>query len=388
MINIKKTDDEKKSIGFFYQDYVALKYLISLNEGETLGIEVYDDIHHESISGNKKLIQVKHSINEGTHLTNKDIDLWKTLFNWSNIYDPIGDKDIKFCFYTNKLLTKETGIVKLISAKNKNIEEIKKEIELIELQHENKNSQLYKYIHHINALDTKKLKKIIDNIEFIHDNEQLIQEIKNLLKYMAVPENRIDDVFHSILGSFTNFKYNEIKQTNKIEISYELFRNKLGFNRTIQLSRNCGINFNKFHQFDSAYPSNIENNISYNQLKDLQLGIRDITKCCNQMAKTEAFLQQMMDEGELTSDEYQLIQDIGEREWSIHHLMTYLGNDFSTIDNEHLELALKLYKKLMIECNINIDNTPLPKPMIAGTLLKLSDIPRIGWLQNWEDKYK
>ncbi|WP_392553093.1 hypothetical protein RHO14_04310 [Orbus wheelerorum] len=388
MLKTIKTDDERKSIGFFYQDYVALKYLMSLNEGETLGIEVYDDIHHEGIEGNKTLIQVKHSINEATNLTNKDVDLWKTLFNWSNMSDSIDDKDLSFHFYTNKPLTKEKGVLELITAKSKNIEAIKKEIGLIEAQHENKDSELYKYIHHINSLDTKKLKKIIDNIEFIHDNEKLIQEIKNSLKNMAVPNNKIDDAFHSILGSFTNYKYNEIKQTNKVEISYELFRNKLGFNRTIQLSRNCGINFDKFHQFDLAYPNDIENNISYNQLKDLKFGIRDITGYCNQMAKTEAFLQQMMDEGELTGDEYQRIQDIGVGEWSTHHSVTYLGNDFSTVDNEHLELALKLYKQLIIECNINIDNTPLPKPMITGTLIKLSDIPRIGWLQNWEDKYK
>lgn len=290
MGNMRKTDDERKSIGFFYQDYVALKYLISLNEGETLGIEVYDDIHHESISGNKILIQVKHSINDDSNLTNKDIDLWKTLFNWSNMFDFIDDKDISFYFYTNKPLTKENGIVKLIADKNKDVEEIIKEIGLIEAQHKNKNNELYKYVNHINSLNPKKLKKIINNISFIHDNEQLIQEIKNSLKNMAVPENKIDDVFYSIMGSFTHYKYNEIKQTKKVEISYELFRNKLGFNRTIQLSRNCGVSFNKFFEFESAYPSDIEKNISYNQLKDLKFDIRSIVTYFNKMAKTEAFL--------------------------------------------------------------------------------------------------
>jgi hypothetical protein len=388
MGNEKKTDDEKKSIGFFYQDYVALKYLISLSDGEVLGIEVYDDIDHQSISGNKTLIQVKHSINKDTYLTNKDIDLWKTLFNWSNIFDSISNKDLSFHFYTNKPLTKKKGILELIAAKNKNIKEIKKEIELIDSQHKNKKSKLYKYIHHINSLSIEKLEKIINKIVFIYDDETLIKEIKNTLKNMAVPEKSIDDVFHSILGSLSDYKYQEINKKQKIEISYELFRNKLGFNRIIQLSRNHNVDFNKFYKFESAYPKDIEQNISYRQLKDLKFDIRDITTYCNQMAKTEAFLQQMIDEGELAGDEYQLIHNIGESEWSVYHSSNYLGNNFSDIDNEHLELAKKLYKKLLENCKININNTSLPKMMIVGALLKLSDIPRIGWLQHWEDLYK
>lgn len=388
MDKIKKTDDEKKSIGFFYQDYVALKYLITLNEGETLGIEVYDDIHHETIYGNKTLIQVKHSINCENYLTNKDIDLWKTLYNWSNMYESLDDENISFYFYTNKLLTQENGIVKLLAAENKNIEEIRKEIDLIENQHENKESKLYKYIHHIHSLNSEKIKKIINNFQFVLDDSQIIHEIKNLLKHMAVPENKIDDVFHSILGSFTDYKYNQIKQTKKVQISYELFRKTLSFDRTIQLSRNIGINFNQFFKFKSAYPNDIKKNISYNQLKDLGFDIKFIIEYCNHMAKTEAFLQHMIDEGELANSEYEDIHSIGESEWRVHHSINYLGNNFSAIDQQHIDLAQKLYIKLITNCMINIDNSSLPRDMVIGTLIKLSDVPRIGWLQNWEDLYK
>ncbi|MFM1345278.1 hypothetical protein WFP14_01755 [Yersinia proxima] len=49
-----KTSAEKKSIGFSYQDYVALKHALELKPGESIGIEVFDDVHLESISGKKR----------------------------------------------------------------------------------------------------------------------------------------------------------------------------------------------------------------------------------------------------------------------------------------------------------------------------------------------
>ncbi len=78
-----KTSAEKKSIGFSYQDYVALKHALELKPEESIGIEIFDDLHLENIDGQKTFIQVKHSINNSNNITNKDIDLWKTLYNWS-----------------------------------------------------------------------------------------------------------------------------------------------------------------------------------------------------------------------------------------------------------------------------------------------------------------
>ncbi|MDH8644550.1 hypothetical protein QIH53_27260, partial [Klebsiella pneumoniae] len=76
-------------------------------------------------------VQVKHSINK-SNITNKDIDLWKTLYNWSEAIKTIGDKSISLIFYTNKGLTLEPGIVQLLTNDTKDIEKIKDEIEKIE----------------------------------------------------------------------------------------------------------------------------------------------------------------------------------------------------------------------------------------------------------------
>lgn len=82
-----------------------------------------------------------------------------------------------------------------------------------------------------------------------------------------------------------------VKNHTKINISYDDFRNNLGIDRIIQISRNCINNFDQYYDFESAYPTNVESKISYKQLKDLDLNSDSIVKYINEMAKTEAFIQ-------------------------------------------------------------------------------------------------
>lgn len=83
MGHLEKTAADKSSLGFEYQDLVLVDILISLKPGEQIGLEVFDDVHTESISDELNLIQVKHSLSGG-NITERDIDLWKTLYNWLN----------------------------------------------------------------------------------------------------------------------------------------------------------------------------------------------------------------------------------------------------------------------------------------------------------------
>ena len=77
----EKVAADKSQLGFDYQDLVCLEYLVGIKQGESVGLEVFDDVHHARIDGGKSLIQVKHSINDGAALTNRDIDLWNNSFS-------------------------------------------------------------------------------------------------------------------------------------------------------------------------------------------------------------------------------------------------------------------------------------------------------------------
>lgn len=64
---IEKTAAETKSIGFDYQYYFFLWKLLSLETGESVGLEVKDDVHTELNNGKQIFYQIKHT-SRGTKL--------------------------------------------------------------------------------------------------------------------------------------------------------------------------------------------------------------------------------------------------------------------------------------------------------------------------------
>ena len=383
-----KTSAEKKSIGFSYQDYVALKHALELKPGESIGIEVFDDVHLESISGKKTLIQVKHSINNSSNVTNKDIDLWKTLYNWSEAIKLVDDKDVKLVFYTNKKLTLENGIVQLLSATIKNKKDIKAEIKSILKEHKNHEDEIYKFISTIHNLPAKMANRLFESISFSHSEIEIINQIKLILKTFSVPDNKINDAFHNISGAFFEHKYKVVKNSKKITITYEEFRNNLGIDRIIQITRNCINSFDQYYQFESAYPENIDSKISYKQLQDIKINPNAVMKYINEMAKTEAFIQKLLSDGELTKKEEDLIYNKLFDEWESQHTIKYITESYSEINPVHISSAVSICLELISKCEITVENNKLPRSMTTGAFLILSDEPRIGWLQHWESIYK
>ena len=98
---------EKKSIGFDYQYYFFLWKLLSLETGESVGLEVKDDVHTELNNDEQIFYQIKHTIKKkadgsAANLTESDNDLWKTLSNWVKIItdkaDDRADKNKQLAF--------------------------------------------------------------------------------------------------------------------------------------------------------------------------------------------------------------------------------------------------------------------------------------------------
>ena len=83
-------DNTLKSLGFTYQNIVALRDCFDLQEGELLQIEVNGDISITSAEkqGGRVQKEVKHHLNSEA-MSERDIDLWKTLANWYDEYERV-----------------------------------------------------------------------------------------------------------------------------------------------------------------------------------------------------------------------------------------------------------------------------------------------------------
>ncbi|EPL5426452.1 hypothetical protein LLI34_004018, partial [Acinetobacter baumannii] len=128
MSHLQKVAADKQSLGFEFQDFVYIEKLIELKPTQSLGLEVYDDIHvtTNDENGDTKellLIQVKHSI-DASNISDRDIDIWKTFYNWLKLVPELPDHlQLKFQLYTNKKLNSQE-FVSLLKYPTKNIKEI------------------------------------------------------------------------------------------------------------------------------------------------------------------------------------------------------------------------------------------------------------------------
>ena len=128
-----KTSAEKKSIGFDFQYYFFLWKLLTLNKGQSVGLEVKDDVHTELEDDIQIFYQVKHTLQlnasgDPINMTSADKDLWKTLYNWTKVItDENADrqtiskqlefvKKSHFVMWSNKGLSDSNSIIQNIES--------------------------------------------------------------------------------------------------------------------------------------------------------------------------------------------------------------------------------------------------------------------------------
>ena len=92
----QKTSAADKSIGFDYQYYYFLEKLLNLKTGQSVGLEVFDDVHVTVSASLQLLFQLKHTTSiaadgKPVNLTSLDDDLWKTMSNWSKVIKDVND---------------------------------------------------------------------------------------------------------------------------------------------------------------------------------------------------------------------------------------------------------------------------------------------------------
>lgn len=110
-----KTNAIDKSIGFDFQFFYFLDVILNMKVGESVGLEVKDDVHTELNSDKQILIQLKHTTQKTATgfpvaLSDLDTDLWKTISNWAKVISDASDgrknfdKQIEFVEKTTFLL--------------------------------------------------------------------------------------------------------------------------------------------------------------------------------------------------------------------------------------------------------------------------------------------
>lgn len=108
--------------GYFYQARLALalclKY-VNADVGVEVGIERLDDVSFEANGTALELLQAKHHINRVASLTDKSVDLWKTIRIWSEATakDPTLPARTRLALVTTGAVPNDSAVARLLPAK-------------------------------------------------------------------------------------------------------------------------------------------------------------------------------------------------------------------------------------------------------------------------------
>ena len=403
MSHSDKIAADKTSLGFEFQDFVYIEKLLELRPGQTLGLELHDDIHVETAAEDGSiddllLIQVKHSVNEG-NITDRDIDLWKTLHNWIKLIPDLpSHRKLTLQLYTNKNINNQT-FVSLLKASRNNAQNIvdhirQTEIDISLAESKKKSGDapnpLTTYVKAVSQASDTDLKFIFDRFEFHSDSSAVIARLSAALRQLAVPTARLDDTRKHVIGAFKESKFSKIIQGHKVVISFEDFRTQMGFDRIVRSARAEPADFDQFTEIYYNYQRpdklSFSNSRFHEQLKDIGISEEEIVNRGVEMMLAEKFMVTLQDSGSFSASENSRLENKAVSEWEALHNRLHRRTREDD-ESEHRRASQDCYDQTMC-ASLSFGGIDLPRNLICGKYIKLSDLPRIGWRKNWQGKFK
>lgn len=409
-----KTSADKTSIGFDYQYLYFIYRALGLKPGDQIGYEVKDDVHLELNDGVEEFIQLKHSLQEGKdntviNMTERDSDLWKSLYNWSvSINEREPDKrldylqDKKFILVTNKNNNNNNFFIKTKQLQKKEIElnDYKNYISSLEksVDGESKSSKkLKKYIEYFRNQDDGVLEQFVKKLNVTLAFDDLINKIKDQILSAHIDNRKLDEIFELCIGNLSIWKYEKIKNHGKVMISFEDINKKI---------KHCFI-----YGRNAKLPRVIKNQIELPEKLEKQNFIKELVEIgdiedddetsiiqyTTFRLKIENLLQTWIEDNYITETQKNDFLKNVKSLWSIYHKSNHrkskkeikknilkqdeLNEILNDDDLKCLDDVRRLFLDLCDDEKLSIEES-------NGTFYSLSENKEIGWKLDWERVYK
>lgn len=404
----ESTAADKTSIGFDYQYYYFLNKLLDLKKGQKLGYEVKDDVHIELADGKIVMIQTKHTLkttekDEPVNLTERDIDLWKTLYNWVGV---INDGELGRDTLRNQLAFITNTEFVLVSNKRENernsfLANTKKfqkgELEIAAFRDylgqliastkdpKKGESKLKMYMSSLSQQPDDWLKSFIPRLNFDLDQDDLIKSIRTKIaeKIYEDDENRIDDVFSCVNSQTSVWKFSEVKNGNKLEITFDEVKQR--FHKCFHNARSKNL---PNRNFQVSLPDQLEEQIFIKQLVDIgDVDPSDtviMAEFTTEKLRLSKSLESWIQQSYLTEDERRQFEEDSIAKWRTSFRRLHRRRGSSKTPTESALDCLDSVRELELE----IQNQKIGTSLSHGLFYSLSDRPIIGWLPDWEARYK
>lgn len=408
------TNADDKLIGFEYQFFYFLLTLLKMQQGDTVGFEVKEDVHIEN-DGKITFCQLKHTIqtssqNKPINLTTSDIDLWKTLSLWVNIINNESDKNeflqnAKFIFASNKSDNDNNAFLTHFTTfqNDKDIDNLKdflttyqeeanrkfqnkiEEYNLLSSEEKKKKEkpkedEKIKYLTNILSLDDALLKIFFSNMEFLLNLTIIRQNIKDEIRYSKYIKSdfRIVQSYNQLVGLFKDDFYDKVMKKESVQYSQEDFFQKVS--SIFEKMRSEQIPF--ISEIQHSADVKILDRVFAKQLINIGIVDDEIYEYDYNRLLTETNLKELQQSNEITQKDIDDLDKNTIDNWKPIYEEIYLDEDYSSKNAKKVLLKTK-----QIDLNLLGQQISL-RAISNGQFIRLSDIPKLGWKYNWKEFVK
>ncbi|RQM47085.1 hypothetical protein EHZ19_15640 [Paraburkholderia bannensis] len=391
----EKTGAGDKSIGFDYQYYYFLHRILNLGVGQSAGLEIKDDVHTELDADFNILYQVKHTVQTDASgapvaLTELDADLWKTLYNWSQV---ISDKvegrgeiaaqlefvnKTEFHLVSNKSQKDSNKFLRLIidfQEGNEKFKALNDHLKGLTTE----DASIKKYIQAVVKLNGAVRQKFFENIRFELGLDDIIARVKRSITETFVDEKKVNYVFERLDSSIASDNFIAVKNGVMFRVSFEDFTMRYG--KIFEEARTKKL---VHYPFVPEVPDDIFAQTFIKRLIDIgdlsSSDVEDAVEYTTYKLRLSKHLDIWVQIGDLVQTEVVKFHSDAALRWKNEFKGTFRG---CNSEEKILDAANELLKILRRQ-NFILDETTLDLELSNGELYFLSDARKIGWHKDWE----
>ena len=388
--NINNTHVPDKVYAYMIQSHHMLYELLNCEKGDIVSVEVFDDVGVEHIDGSRDAIQLKSALSNRNPVSNRAIDLWKTMYNWLLSVET-GELDSENTKYVLFINVNKTGTVVDIFQSAKSREEAidawnKTKKLFYDEQGELKKigKECKEYVEYFYKDEKKELAvKVIEKFEYKKCIEDYTITVRNEFDKSGIPEDIIDPIYLGIMG-WINIKVTKMVEAGQpIVISLEDYQKQL---------RALYRDYNQKHSLmtHSVEPSNQEIEQEFQKKRKYieQLDIID----CDYAEKVEAindYLRAAIDRaiwaehGDISLQSLQTYETNLKRTWKLQKKMVLLEKKDESPETQGKWIYYKCQDK-----DVQMDSAYVPSFFKNGCYHALANALDIGWHPEYSDLIK
>lgn len=394
---MEKTAAPGASAGFDYQYYYFLYKILNLKKGQSIGLEIKDDIHTDVDNDLQILFQLKHTIQKQANgkpvaLTELDSDLWKTLHNWAKVISDENDgraleaaqlefvSKTEFHLVTNKSASNSNKFGRLLVDYTENYSQETLEninARITELEKSTSDDLIMGYISTVKGLAATVKREFFKKIYFDLSETEIIQKIKNSIAEKLVPPTRIDETYERLNSNIRDSNYISILSGTAFSVSFDEFSTK--YWRILQDARDKKLSTLRF---EPPLPDNLLSQPFVQQLLAIDDVSSDeeeiITEYSTHKVRLARSLEQWEQNGEVVFDEIQALHNEVYQRWRNNHRMAYRNCMPKQIKEKGREIVDKMRQE-----KYKLGDDELSTEYSNGEIYELSDMRRIGWHKDW-----